>query len=180
MRQTSNKQVWKTLPSAVSHFPFNFKYTFFIKKVLLVSVHPTSCTVGFLFPPTWKKKKKQTDCSEYSLLLPDCLSQWNYAEKVATFIGALSARFSCEVGGINGGGVGAVTNVNAPDITCNHWDIHLRTNSSLCHHLNDLSCSERLKKISVIGHLRTAGRKCQPRGKLNLIAICSYKENQGI
>lgn len=79
---------------------------------------------------------------------------------------------------------------NAAVITCNHSDIHQRTSSSLNHHLNNLSCSDRLRKekkkkkekkgkTSTRRHLRTAGRKCQPRGKLNLIAICSYKENQG-
>lgn len=47
-------------------------------------------------------------------------------------------------------------------------------------HLNDLSRSKQQTMISVIGHLRTAGRKCQPIDKLNLTAICSYQGNQWI
>lgn len=161
----------QSLPSLLS---FHFKHTLLNKKILLVSVLPTSCTVGFLFSTNLKKrwKKTQTAVKIHSSFTVNLCRKGGYILRC----------FICKIWGgwKNRGAMGAVTNINAPDITCNHRDIHLRTNSSLWHHLNDLSCSERLKKISVIRHLRTAGRKCQPRGKLNLIAICAYKENQGI
>ena len=73
------------------------------------------------------------------------------------------------------GGLGSLTNVNVPGITCSHITGRAK-NSSPGHHLNDLSFTERLKEISVFEHSRTAGKKHLPRVKLNLMAICTYKK----
>lgn len=74
MRQTSNKHVCKTLPSAVSHSC----YFHFIQKLLLdqegllVLILPTSNTVGVHVPKLKDKKKKSGSSKEKSLLLSVC------------------------------------------------------------------------------------------------------------
>ncbi len=68
-KTNKQKTTLKNSESLPSLFSFHFKYTLWIKKVLLVSVLPTSGIVDCIFPQLEKRWEKQRDCSENSLPL---------------------------------------------------------------------------------------------------------------
>lgn len=90
---------------------------------------PIFCNASFIIPQLERKKK---------VIIFSSLTATSCEKKVAAGL-----NFPVKLGNSRGP---TLKFSNAAVITCNHSDIHQRTSSSLNHHLNNLSCSDRLRK----------------------------------